>query len=133
MTSHWSPAEKRVINRWEAIFSTLRAEPRRQLIHSLRTVGPKQSIPLPQSAARPSADAVDESLKLDLIHHHLPLLEANEFITWEQTPFQATQGPRFDEISFVIESIERNAVAMPESLAPESYEPLRHSSIESAD
>ena len=121
------------LSRWEAIFTALRAEPRRELILSLRSVGANQSVPLPMSAVGKQTQHNIEAIELELIHHHLPLLADNHFVEWERQPFQASRGPRFEQILSVVELLIANASFVPESLRLTSLEALSHQQSESAD
>ena len=133
MTQYRHSNELDALSRWEAIFTALRAEPRRELLLSLRSVGADQSVPLPRSAVGKQSRRNIEAIELELIHHHLPLLADNHFIEWEKQPFQATRGPRFEEILSVVELLMANASFVPESLRLTSLEALSNHQTESAN
>ena len=100
-------------NRWDAIFSALQTEPRRQLILSLTQ---SEIAPLPMSAMGSKLQLTHDELTIELIHRHLPHLENREFITWTKEPFLAKRGNRFDELDFIVRSIMKNAEFLPDSL-----------------
>lgn len=101
---------------WDTVFKSLSAEPRRQLIVSLLDTPVGQSVPLPESAAMPTASSDPGRLRTELYHVHLPVLEDNGYITWKKSPLIASHGPRFNEIAVVIESLHSNATDIPDSL-----------------
>lgn len=107
---------KRVIRRWDAVFRAISAEPRRQLIVSLMDCPADQSVPLPESAVNPNVPPNPEAHRLELIHHHLPLLADDEFVEWKTEPFVASRGPRFDEVAVVFDALHAGATDVPDSL-----------------
>lgn len=105
-----------VIERWNAVFETLSAEPRRQLVVSLLDAPKGETVSLPESARNPNVPVVLEELRLELIHRHLPLLAEHGFVDWQEDPFVASRGPRFDEVAVVLETIQENSRQVPDSL-----------------
>jgi hypothetical protein len=80
---------ERVSENWDTVFKSLSAEPRRQLIVSLLDTPVGQSVPLPESAAMSDVHSDPEGLRIKLYHIHLPVLEDNGHITWEESPLMA--------------------------------------------
>jgi len=107
---------ERVSENWDTVFKSLSAEPRRQLIVSLLDTPVGQSVPLPESAAMSDVHSDPEGLRIKLYHIHLPVLEDNGYITWEESPLIASHGPRFDEVAVVISALHSNAADIPDSL-----------------
>ena len=105
-----------VIEKWDAVFRACSAEPRRQLIVSLLDAAPEEAVSLPDHAMSPTVPQDFDSLRVDLRHSHLPLLERQGFVEWQTDPFEATRGPRFDHVGVVFEALHRNADAFPEAL-----------------
>ena len=104
---------------WTAVFKSLSAEPRRQLLTSLSDAPPDRSIPLPESAATSARPSDPETLRLQLYHTHLPMLAEMGFVTWDADPLVASRGPRFDEVSAVFDALRSAADELPDSLATE--------------
>lgn len=113
--AHYENGE-RVSKNWDTVFKSLSAEPRRQLIVSLLDAPPDQSVPLPESAAMPNLPLNPESLRVELYHVHLPMLEENGFITWETDPLVASRGPQFDEVAVVFDALHSKSADIPDQL-----------------
>ncbi|KAA9398836.1 hypothetical protein Har1130_11555 [Haloarcula sp. CBA1130] len=107
---------KRVIKRWDEVFKAVTAEPRRQLIIALSDAHPDETVPLPESAVNPNVPRDPEVLRQKLYHCHLPMLSDHDFITWDTEPLVAGRGPRFEEVAAVFESLQSNAIDIPEPL-----------------
>ena len=107
---------EQVIEKWNRVFRALSAEPRRQLLVALLDTAPEQSISLPESAINPTVPHSPNSLRSELAHSHLPLLEEMGFIEWESTPLVAFRGPRFREVAVVLELLHSNVDQVPEAL-----------------
>lgn len=107
---------KAVIDSWDTVFTALSAEPRRQLVLSLSDAPPGETVALPESARNPNVPIVLAEFRLRLRHVHLPLLADCGFIDWQREPFVAARGPQFDEIAIVLESLQRTAGDVPDSL-----------------
>ena len=71
---------------------------------------------LPDAAVNPAVETDLETLRLELQHQHLPLLEDGGYVEWERTPFSATRGPRFDEVRIVFDGLYANATDIPDRL-----------------
>ncbi len=107
---------KRVAHRWDRVFDALSAEPRRQIVDALMDVPDGGWVQLPDAAATPAVETDPETLRVELQHHHLPLLADGGYVEWERTPFSATRGPRFDEVRIVLEGVYANATDVPDRL-----------------
>jgi hypothetical protein len=107
---------RQVIERWDAIFRALSAEPRRQLLVSLNDSEPSEPVPLPESAMNPNLPVEGESLKTELYHSHLPMLSTVGLVEWEADPLVAYRGPRFEEATVVFDSLQSSAQELPDSL-----------------
>ncbi|WP_312909615.1 hypothetical protein [Natronosalvus caseinilyticus] len=104
------------IRKWDDVFETLSAEPRRQLIVSLMDVSPDETVPLPERAINPDVPEDPEMLRMELYHRHLPFLADRGFVEWESDPLVASRGPRFEEVAVVFEALYAHADELPESL-----------------
>ena len=69
-----------VIEKWDAVFRACSAEPQRQLIVSLLDAAPGEAVSLPDHAMSPTVPQDFDSLRVDLRHNHLPLLERQGFV-----------------------------------------------------
>ena len=107
---------KQVIESWDQVFSAISAEPRRQLIVSLLSRPPEEPVPLPEHAINPNAPPDPEELRLELVHHHLPVLKDADFVEWNTDPLVASRGPRFDEVAVVFDALHSSAIEIPDSL-----------------
>lgn len=106
---------KRVVERWDTVFDALSAEPRRQLVVSLRDAD-GEPVSLPEAAVNPNVPVDPGRLRIRLRHHHLPLLADNGFVEWDDEPLRAYRGPRFDEAAIVFEALYVTVVELPEQL-----------------
>ncbi len=107
---------KRVIDRWNLVFEALAAEPRRQLIGSLVDAPGGGSVPLPEAAASPTVPPEPDSLRIQLRHRHLPMLEDAGFVRWNEEAFKASRGSRFEEVAVVLETLHHRADSVPDQL-----------------
>jgi len=101
------------------VFAVLSAEPRRQIVNELIDVPAGKSIPLPEAVSDTDTSSAADRLRLQLCHHHLPLLEAEGVVQWQSDPLRAYRGPDFEEVSVVLESLYANAAEIPGRLAIE--------------
>ncbi|GAB3677726.1 hypothetical protein [Halopiger thermotolerans] len=119
MTSHRREEAREAIRRWDRAFEALSAAPRRHLVDELAAVPDGGSVSLPDAAVPPAgAEADANELRIDLHHRHLPMLADAGYIEWQRAPFQATRGPRFEEVAVVLDALYENAGAVPEHLLP---------------
>lgn len=114
--SFGQPREEQVIELWDKVFNALSAEPRRQLIGRLRDVSETNWVALPEGAQSPVVPKDDRALRLELVHHHLPLLADDRFVVWEDDPLRARQGPAFAEIGAVVTAVIEMAPTLPTRL-----------------
>ncbi|OIB58372.1 hypothetical protein [Natrialba sp. SSL1] len=107
---------KRVIKRWDQVFTATSADPRRQIIISLMDREPDQSVALPAAASNPNVPMDSTTLRQQLVHNHLPLLDDLGFVEWETDPLRAIRGDRFDEVAVVFTALHETAAELPDSL-----------------
>lgn len=107
---------KNVVERWDQIFKALSAEPRRQIVVSLRDVSAGEPVSLPDAAVNPNVPVDIDELRQALYHQHLPLLAEIDVIEWETDPLVAYRGPRFEEAAIVFDSLYASAADIPDSL-----------------
>jgi hypothetical protein len=105
-----------VTERWDEVFKAVAAEPRRQLIIALLDAPPDETVALPENARNPNVPRNPTVLREELHHCHLPLLSDLGFVRWDSDPLVAGRGPRFGEVSIVLESLQSNALDIPDSL-----------------
>lgn len=106
-----------MIGRWNTVFGTLTAEPRRQIIVALMEAPPERALSLPE-AANPSYLLRDpERLTIELVNAHLPALADADLVRWEQSPLTVSRGPAFEEAAIVFEALHRCAEDIPPRLA----------------
>jgi hypothetical protein len=117
MTGTSTLDKRKMIERWDTVFRSLAAEPRRQLVVSLIEAPQDRELSLPEAANPPSLLIEPATLYSELIHVHLPVLEDAGVIEWEREPLCVRRGPQFREAASVIESIHANADELPGSLS----------------
>ncbi|QLG50078.1 hypothetical protein [Natrinema halophilum] len=105
-----------VAERWDRAFNILSQEPRRELVISLAGKSASDWVPLPDAAHSPHFEGTSEDLRLDLYHKHLPKLANHGFVIWEESPFEARQGPNFREVEAIIQAMTAAADALPEQM-----------------
>jgi hypothetical protein len=109
-------AEQRLLDTWNQVFRALAAEPRRQIILALDETSPDRQLSLPE-AANPAFDRRDpQSLSVELMHLHLPLLAEREFVEWWPEPFSVGRGPNFEQVAVVVRSLQNEADEIPSEL-----------------
>ncbi|MFD1562424.1 hypothetical protein ACFR99_02420 [Haloarchaeobius amylolyticus] len=116
MVSSPSRTQADATRRWDRVFAVLSAEPRRRIVDELIDVPAGESIPLPEAVADRSASSAADRVRVQLCHHHLPLLEAEGVVHWESDPLRAYRGPDFEQVSVVLESLHANATEIPDRL-----------------
>lgn len=107
---------ERVIERWDLAFRALSAEPRRQLIVSLMDAPAERRVSLPEAAMSPTVPPDPATLRRNLRHRHLPLLDDHGYVRWEQDRFRAQRGPRFEEVAVVLDALQSRAETIPDQL-----------------
>lgn len=60
------------------------------------------------------ADEELETLRIQMIHVHLPKLEESGFIEWERGTNSIRRGPQFDEIRPLLELMQNHADELPD-------------------
>lgn len=106
-----------MIDRWDTVFGTLAAEPRRQIVVSLLEAPPDRALSLPE-AANPSYLLQDpERLTIELVNSHLPALSDADLVRWERSPLTVRRGPVFEEAAIVFEALHTCAEDIPPRLA----------------
>lgn len=103
-------------DRWNEVFDTLSAEPRREIIISLLDEPKECRLPLPEAAESPNQSMDSETVAVHLRHQHLPKLTEAGYVRWANEPFCVQRGPNFDEPAFMIENVFESMDEIPESL-----------------
>ena len=78
---------------FDQIAEALGDQTRRQLLVELLDHNP---------VARPTAEAESEEREIQLIHNHLPRLDAMGYIVWDRSQENIIKGPNWDEIEPVV-------------------------------
>ncbi|WP_336326332.1 hypothetical protein [Halovenus sp. HT40] len=107
-------------DRWRLIYRTLESGTRRQVVGSLLEADPEQSLPLPEAANSPEYRLDPELLRTNLLHEHLPMMEAQGFIEWGTDPFCVARGPRFEEVASILLAVDQYE-EMPDHLIEGCY------------
>lgn len=97
--------EMTIYDRWDQFMYLLSAQPRRQIITSLMQAGEQGVHALTDAAETPGHSVDPDRFQLKLRQIHLPMLADADYISWTDDPFQARQGPRFDEPASVMETL----------------------------
>lgn len=108
------PPDRTGPDRWNRVFDALAAEPRRRLADALLDVHDGNGVSLPAAAESPVGPT--ESLRVQLHHRHLPMLEAAGYVEWQREPFRAYRGPRFEELEAVLVALYANTTEIPDHL-----------------
>jgi hypothetical protein len=102
-----------MMERWNRVFGSLTAEPRRQMVVALMETPPGRELSLPQAANPPYLLRDPEELYVELIHSHLPALAEHGFVEWDREPLRVRRGPAFDEVAVVFEALHAHADEIP--------------------
>lgn len=54
-----------------------------------------------------------ETLRMELFHTHLPMLEEEDIVQWHRDAGEVVKGPRFDEIHSLVSLIDAHADELP--------------------
>lgn len=111
-----SPDEEKWADRWDQLFEVLSAEPRREIIISLRDAPPDERLLLPDAAESPNQSIDSKALAIKLRHQHLPKLADAGYVRWESEPFCVQRGPDFAEAVFIVEKVFESMDEIPDSL-----------------
>ncbi|QLH84122.1 hypothetical protein [Halosimplex pelagicum] len=106
-----------MIERWNRVFGSLAAEPRRQMVVALMEAPPGRELSLPEAANPPYLLRDPEKLYLDLVHSHLPALAEHGFVEWDREPLRVRRGPSFEEVATVFEALQEHADEIPPQLS----------------
>lgn len=67
---------------------------------------PGRALSLPDAATTPDGRRDPERLRLNLVHHHLPLMAEYGFVQWDRRPLSAERGPAFEEVEAVLGAVD---------------------------
>ena len=85
---------------WRTIFDVLKNEHRRRLLVSLLDTEGEAEVRVPEDAHVGQKQL--SVLQAEMVHAHLPKLEAAGYIEWDQERQTVTKGPTFDRIEPVL-------------------------------
>ena len=115
MAATQNPNGERAADDLNEVFEALAAAPRRRLLASLLEADPGEEVHLPAAATTSETSVDPEKLRVELYHHHLPMLAEAGFVDWESDPLVAARGPDFPAVAAVLEALESEAVVRPDS------------------
>lgn len=105
---------------WADIFKILGSSTRREIIAALVENPPDSAVSLPEAANSPECRREPDSLSVELVHNHLPLMAEKGYIEWQKEPFCARRGPQFDDVGEVITAIQTHD-QIPQHLTERCY------------
>lgn len=94
---------------FDTMMSTLSRIERRQILVNLLEGEPQQVGR--EVAAGETTDSGGDSIQL--LHVHLPKLEADGFIDWDRKTGEISKGPHFEQIAPVLEAFQRRREDLP--------------------
>ncbi len=94
------------------LFEALSNPYRRQLLVALLEHNPRDDGRDPSDLV--SDDIDPDVLELQLLHNHLPKLEAMDFISWDRETNEISKGPDWDEIEPLITLIDDRRDELPD-------------------
>jgi len=106
-----------MIERWNRVFGSLTAEPRRQMVVALMEAPADRELSLPEAANPPYLLRDPEELYVELVHSHLPVLAEHGFVEWDREPLRVRRGPAFEEVATVFEALHAHADEIPDQLS----------------
>lgn len=80
----------------DALFSALSDPHRRKLLVSLMRTDSRDVLSIPDAVYEGETDL--ETLQVELVHVHLPMLEEHGFVDWDRRTKDVVRGPRFEAI-----------------------------------
>jgi hypothetical protein len=92
----------------DRILSVLSTRQRRLILLSV-----KNTTTTTETDLIPRGNRDPEEIEAQLIHNHLPKLEAAGYIDWDPETGEISKGPQFDEIEPLLELIENHADELP--------------------
>jgi hypothetical protein len=97
---------ERLNHRWRGVYRVLSNPVRREVVGALMEAGPGRALSLPDAATTPDGRRDPERLRLNLVHHHLPLMAEYGFVQWDRRPLSAERGPAFEEVEAVLGAVD---------------------------
>lgn len=88
---------------YDKIFYVLAHEHRRQLLQSLKDHNPQTEIPAIDAVLEENSD--EDTLRVKMVHIHLPMLEDCKLIKWDQANHRIKKGPNFEKIRWMLEAM----------------------------
>ncbi len=85
----------------------LEDEQRRRLIEALVDRDGDQSVSATDAVHNGEEDL--ETLRIELFHKHLPLLERSDVVEWDRESLDVRKGPDFDQVRPVLSAIDGHA------------------------
>ena len=107
---------KPAADNWDRVFDALSAEPRRQIVVSLRDAAPDDALELPDAAVTARTPADRDRFATSLYHRHLPALATPEYVEWDRDRGLVRRGPNFDHVAAVFRAVYADASALPPAL-----------------
>ncbi|MGM0604503.1 MAG: DUF7344 domain-containing protein [Halobacteriota archaeon] len=107
---------RKTVERWDRVFKAFSAKPRRELLISLFDAPIDRPVALPEAAMDPNLQQEPYTVRIELYHHHLPMLAAYGFVRWDSDPLVAYRGPKFDDVGVVVKGIYENVQSIPDNL-----------------
>ena len=110
------PRERiRVTNLNDALFAALSDPHRRKLLVSLMRDDSQDVLSIPEAVYDGDADL--QTLEVELVHVHLPMLEDHGFVDWDRRSQVVVRGPQFEEIEPCLRVLFEHREKLPDAWA----------------
>ncbi len=101
-------------DQWERILTALAGRYRRQMLVALLEYNPETDDDIDPYNTVTDSETDAETIKREMVHNHLPKLEALEYIEWDRDSDSIRRGRKWDEIAPLVTLLEDNRDELPD-------------------
>lgn len=100
--------------KWDRVFRALSDRYRRQLLVAMLEHNPQSDDNIDPLETLDPAERDTVRLQTELLHNHLPRLEAMEYVEWDRESGEISKGPEWDELAPLLHLIEDHREELPD-------------------
>ncbi len=101
-------------NTWERLFEAISDPYRRQLLVALLDHNPQDDTDLDPLDIVAETDRESSVLESELVHNHLPKLDAMEIVDWDRDTGEISTGPEWEQVAPILELIHDHQEELPD-------------------
>jgi hypothetical protein len=114
MGSMREDASRMAEDTWESLLTAISDPYRRQLLVALLDHNPQDDADLDPLDVVAETERESTVLESELVHNHLPKLDAMEIIRWDRDSGEISTGPEWDEVAPILELIHDHREDLPD-------------------